>query len=381
MAKFVTFDSGCCPSCTPALHLTAVTFVGFLPGLCCLCILRLRWSTLACFFLLLALPRFLWQPERGDPAAGSRYVYSLGFYWNFVMMTCFASPLLLAACCWKYPLFTIPVSAYFIWTRLISRVELGDGAAWRWFSRQEWGYHAFRRYLHLRIHVDTGLYERPVDKPVVLAVHPHGVASDYRILLDGMLYDALPHREVLTLSASVLFCLPLVRELALWTRCIDARKAVACRALRKGHSLMVIPGGEQEQIRTVQGKEEVYLSKRMGFIKIALQEQAAVVPCYAFGCVDLYKTYTNVFQAPREWLRKTFGVCIPLYRGALGFLPLRFPVHVVMGSPMDFSCKVPGSPTDEEVQQAHASYITALTALYEEGRHQFGDASRELVVA
>lgn len=141
---------------------------------------------------------------------------------------------------------------------------------------------------------------------MVLAVHPHGVASDYRILLDGMLYYALPKREVLTLSASVLFAIPMVRELALWTRCIDARKSVAARALKK-HSLMVIPGGEQEQIRTVQGREEVFLSKRMGFIKLALEQQAAVVPCYAFGCVDLYATYNDFLFSPREWLRKMLG--------------------------------------------------------------------------
>ncbi|CAK8991592.1 Diacylglycerol O-acyltransferase 1 (Diglyceride acyltransferase) (Triacylglycerol synthase) (TAG synthase), partial [Durusdinium trenchii] len=208
---------------------------------------------------------------------------------------------------------------------------------------------AFRRYLRLRIHVHPLLQEYPPEKPVVIAVHPHGVASDYRILLDGMFYNALPKREVLTLSASVLFCIPMVRELALWTRCIDARKSVAARALKKKHSLMVIPGGEQEQIRTVQGREEVFLRKRFGFIKLALEQQAAVVPCYAFGCVDLYATYTNFLFSPREYLRKTLGVCIPVYLGALGFLPLRKPVHLVCGAPLELSCKVPGKPTDEEV--------------------------------
>ena len=48
---------------------------------------------------------------------------------------------------------------------------------------------------------------------------------------------------MLALSASVLFHIPLVRELALWTRCVDARKAVALRALQRRRSLMVIPGG------------------------------------------------------------------------------------------------------------------------------------------
>lgn len=57
---------------------------------------------------------------------------------------------------------------------------------------------------------------------------------------------------------------------------------------------------------------------------------------------------------------RTLGVCIPVYRGAVGFLPLRKPVHLVLGAPLELSCQVPGKPTDEEVQQAHARYMEAL---------------------
>ena len=69
----------------------------------------------------------------------------------------------------------------------------------------------------------------------------HGVASDFRVAMDGLLYEALPGRKVVTLAASVLFTLPLVRELCLWTRCIDASKKVAARALSRGLSLQVPP--------------------------------------------------------------------------------------------------------------------------------------------
>ena len=42
--------------------------------------------------------------------------------------------------------------------------------------------------------------------------------------------------QVLTLAASVLFALPLVRELVLWTRCIDAGKRTASKALSKARA-------------------------------------------------------------------------------------------------------------------------------------------------
>merc|ERR1712187_945831 len=140
---------------------------------------------------------------------------------------------------------------------------------------------------------------------------------------------------------------------ALWTRCIDARKKVAVGAMKRGHSIMVIPGGEHEQIRTKAGHEEIFLAKRVGFVKLALQANAALVPSYAFGCVDLYDTYTFL-PGPREWVRKTFGVCIPMYRGLIGFLPKRVPINLVIGDPIELFFVYSGAPTDEEINAAHA---------------------------
>ena len=54
--------------------------------------------------------------------------------------------------------------------------------------------------------------------------------------------------EVLTLSASVLFYIPMVRELALWTRCIDARKSVATKALKKKHSFLAVFFATQKHV-------------------------------------------------------------------------------------------------------------------------------------
>eukprot|EP00403_Amphidinium_massartii_P000362 CAMPEP_0178380684 /NCGR_PEP_ID=MMETSP0689_2-20121128/5593_1 /TAXON_ID=160604 /ORGANISM="Amphidinium massartii, Strain CS-259" /LENGTH=336 /DNA_ID=CAMNT_0020000841 /DNA_START=74 /DNA_END=1084 /DNA_ORIENTATION=+ len=323
---------------------------------------------------LVALPRLLWRESM--VAEGQQFLIAMALYWNLAYVICFASPFFVLAACWANPLVAIPATiAYGLYIRTISRPDMKDGAPWAYFSKCEWGYHAFRRYLRLRLHVSPTLRARPANKQVVIGVHPHGIASDYRILMDGMLYEALPGRSVLALSASVLFCLPIVRELAVWTRCIDARKSVAARAMSKGHSLLVIPGGEHEQIRTQKGKEEVFLAKRMGFVKLALQAGAALVPSYAFGCVDLYDT-SDVFHSARE----TAGVCIPVYWGAVAFLPKRVPINLVMGSPLEVDCATPGQPTDEEVAAAHAAYVGALKKLFDENKAKFGYEDRTLTV-
>ena len=63
--------------------------------------------------------------------------------------------------------------------------------------------------------------------------------------------------------------------------CIEASKSVAVRALKRLNprhtledrvALFVYPGGEKEQLLTVQGKEIVYLKERKGFVKLALEQ-------------------------------------------------------------------------------------------------------------
>jgi len=349
----------------------------FLTCLACGALVPVSHLACVCVIMCVVGPRLAWRT--GSLAEGVLYVAALAVYWNFVYLVSFTSPLAVAMCCWFWPRVSVPLLCGYVLNMYVTKPEFRDGRPWEWFSCGEWGYHSFRRFIRLRVHVTEALRARPVDKKIMVGLHPHGIASDYRILMDGIMYEALPGRPLFTLAATVLFCVPIIRELCLWTRCIDARKQVALRALRKGHSLMVIPGGEKEMIDTKSGVEEVYLKTRKGFVKLALEADAALVPTYVFGCVDLYDTYTAFF-APREWLRKTFGVCIPLYRGTFGFIPKRVPCDVVMGEPLEVTCAVPGAPTDEEVSAAHDAYVRALCALFDQHKGRFGYSERELKV-
>jgi 1-acyl-sn-glycerol-3-phosphate acyltransferase len=255
----------------------------------------------------------------------------------------------------------------------------------------------------------------------LFAVFPHGCNSDYRLLMDGMLRAEQPESglDVRTLAATVLFRIPLVREICLWTGCIDARKQTAERIFQpqpetttSNHhysnnnngniSLMVLPGGQMEQLLTQQGREIIYLKKRKGFIRLALQYQVPIVPVYVFGCSDYYATSTWIQSWRIHWLLKYTGMAIPLCWGIHFFCPRPIPTTVVFGKPI-----VPTTTTSSDrdtisaaattstqhnvdlsntsihpdrVDAVHAEFMIALQQLFDQHKHRLGYSDRQLEI-
>ena len=274
---------------------------------------------------------------------------------------------------------------YYTYILTVGKHEVKDGYRWPAFSERFFLFRTNRNYLNLKLlhSVPKVLLEaeKAPNAQFLISVFPHGTASDYRILMDGMLHQVFPtvHGKIRSLAATVLFRIPIVRELALWTGCIDARRSVAEKALDKGRTLLVVPGGEAEQIRTTRGKEIVYLKHRKGFIKLAMRKGVPVIPTYVFGASDYFHT-SHAFFGPREWLRKSFGVCIPLSVGLWGsfFCPLPVDTTIIFGKPLSFEMKVKGAPTTEELDAAHAKFCSSLTDLFDHHKEALGYGDREL---
>ena len=92
--------------------------------------------------------------------------------------------------CWRAassglrPRIFLPLLAlYIVFIKVVSRPDLKDGAGWQFFSQHDWGIVALRRYLRLRLHVSAGLRASDASKPVVIAIHPHGVACDFCVAI------------------------------------------------------------------------------------------------------------------------------------------------------------------------------------------------------
>lgn len=81
------------------------------------------------------------------------------------------------------------------------------------------------------------------------------------------------------------FYCPVVRHLWWWLGGRPASASVMHAMLERGHSVLVCPGGVQECLYMKHGREAVYLTKRTGFVRIALQHGAPSQACPRPCCI------------------------------------------------------------------------------------------------
>ena len=154
-------------------------------------------------------------------------------------------------------------------------------------------------------------------KKYVFACHPHGTLAYNRAAVgfstNTLWNKAFPGISFRVLTARAAFYVPFIRELWLWSSCVDASRQVASKLLSNDNcSVFVYPGGEKEQIQTEYQQHRVFLSSRKGFVRLALVEGAELVPVYAFGETDLY--HHSHFALPlRKYLVQKFGVRTSLF--------------------------------------------------------------------
>jgi len=183
----------------------------------------------------------------------------------------------------------------------------------------------------------------------------------------------------ITTGASIVFRIPLYRDVLLWLGVVDAGRKTARAVLGSGRSLYVLPGGELEQIQTVEGKNQVYASRK-GFVRLAVEYGVDVVPVYAFGEVNLYSTSNFLFHF-RKWVCKQFYVALPIAYRTIGGVPLVFPVCSPKRTPVTVCFGVPVSVTkmapsnskfEEEVDKGHDEFLKHLQNLFDHFKAECG---------
>jgi 1-acyl-sn-glycerol-3-phosphate acyltransferase len=172
---------------------------------------------------------------------------------------------------------------------------------------------------------------------------------------------------------------------------------------------ILVPGGVQEVLHMRHDAEVLYLKNRLGFVRLALQHGAPLVPAFAFGqchmCAhpsvhpSLPEAHVNVSHAlvatrRYSWSRpgpplvpraavalvsRLVGFCPIMFWGRQGGpLPHRTPVHVVVGSPI----VVPHvkDPSREQCQKYLDLFIAAMETLFEQHKRKVPTSIQTLKV-
>jgi len=216
----------------------------------------------------------------------------------------------------------------------------------------------------------------------IFGLHPHGLMpwGMFPVGRAKQWQDLFPGINIRSLAADILFKIPIAREATLLIGGVSASLPSARYALSHGFSLGVIPGGVEEMFESQPKQDVLILTKRRGFVRLAMENGTDLVPCYCFGVTDLYEQLSFAKSA-RMWLfKKTrIGFTFGWGRSFYSILPEKRPIYIVVGKPIQVMKYV--NPSDEEVQLVLKKYTKKLKKLYYDHKSKIpGYEDRELVI-
>jgi len=283
------------------------------------------------------------------------------------------------------------VSTFFVyigWYTFVDKAPKSGGRFLPSLRKRSFWRH-FASYFPIQL---TRTAELDPKRNYIFGYHPHGIISLGALCnfaTDATGFTRLfPGIDLRLLTLEMNFKIPIFREYLLGLGVNDASRESCQRNLKRGPgaSIMLVVGGARESLETKPGHADLVLNQRKGFVKMGLRAGASLVPVFSFGENDVFGVYHS--DKAMTWqlkMQKKLGFAIPLFFGRaltggvlhrlfgwnVGVMPLRVPIHSVVGSPIHLE-KVE-DPTDEQVDKAHAQYVEELQRIYANFKDMFAE--------
>ncbi|XP_061659002.1 2-acylglycerol O-acyltransferase 3b isoform X2 [Syngnathoides biaculeatus] len=267
---------------------------------------------------------------------------------------------------------------YFIW--LLIDWQTPEKGGRRKASVRRWKiWEHYRDYFPLKL-VKTA--ELNPNKNYILGCHPHGIMSIgafgcFNIECCGF-SEAFPGMRVTLAILAGLFRIPIFRDYLMAAGLCPVSKASLGHLLSRrgpGNAVVIVIGGAAESLASRPGVQTVVVKQRKGFVRLALEFGADLVPVYSFGETELFRQVAfsegSLARRLQDLFRKVSGFAPCLFIGhRWALLPSRTPVTTVVGRPIPVPQRV--APTDEEVERYHQLYVDGLSNLFHEHKVSCG---------
>ncbi|XP_034034983.1 2-acylglycerol O-acyltransferase 3b [Thalassophryne amazonica] len=276
---------------------------------------------------------------------------------------------------------------YFIW--LVMDWQTPERGGRRTTCVRKW-----RVWEHLRDYFPVKLVktaELNPNKNYIFGCHPHGIMSVGTFTCfatDSCNFSrTFPGVRPSLATLSGLFRMPLYRDYMMTAGLVPVSKPSLAYMLSqngKGNAVVIVIGGAAESLASSPGVNTVVVKQRKGFIRIALEFGANLVPVYSFGENELFRQVIfsegSVGRKLQGLFKKIAGFAPCLFVGErLALLPYRIPVTMVVGCPISVpKCT---TPSEEEVDHYHKLYMEALSELFHQHKVSCGlSESHELQI-
>jgi len=199
-------------------------------------------------------------------------------------------------------------------------------------------------------------------KNYIFAAQPHGVIS-----MCGMCSAILDHKKYMgirTAVASALLKIPILKHVLGIFGLTDASaknlRKILKREGRDG-SVVIYVGGMAELFMSSREEERLYLSKRKGFVKMALREGVDIVPVYLFGNTSVLSVLQH---GPLAKLSRKLQLSFTFFWGKW-LLPIPRDDKLLYAAGVPIEIPKIAEPTQEDVDKYHALYIEEVKRLFE----------------
>ncbi|XP_067463929.1 2-acylglycerol O-acyltransferase 3b [Thunnus thynnus] len=267
---------------------------------------------------------------------------------------------------------------YFIW--LMKDWQTPERGGRRIMAIRKWKvWEHHRDYFPIKL-VKTA--ELNPNKNYIVGCHPHGImcAGGFACFTTEScgFAEAFPGVRSTLVVLAGLFKIPLFRDYIMTAGLCPVSKPSLTHLLSKsgkGNAVVIVIGGAAESLASSPGVNTVVMKQRKGFVRVALEFGADLVPVYSFGENELFRQVIfsdgSLGRRLQDLFKKIMGFAPCLFVGErLAVLPYRTPITTVVGSPISVPKRA--TPTEEEVDHYHRLYMEGLSKLFHEHKVSCG---------